>query len=89
MINEANLSAVYEHDQKVSGSKVAAPPRTRKREQTERPIKGAEAQHRAPRSGGCEEGGCKEEREERERAIKREREREKARGLGKSVFDID
>lgn len=43
MINEANLSAVY--DQKVSGSKVAAP-RTRKREQTERPIKGAE-KHRA------------------------------------------
>jgi len=43
MINEANLSAVYEHDQKVLGSKVVAPPRTRKREQTERPIKGVEA----------------------------------------------
>jgi len=54
MINEANLSAVYEHDQKVSGSKVVAPPRTRKREQTERPIKGVEA---APRL-------CAAEREE-------------------------
>jgi len=42
MINEANLSAVRERDQKVSGSKVAAAgaaagaasPRMRKREQT-------------------------------------------------------
>lgn len=57
MINEANLSAVY--DQKVSGSKVAAA-RPRKREQTERPIKGAGKQrtvlHVARRRDGGEEG---------------------------------
>jgi hypothetical protein len=89
MINEANLSAVYEHDQKVSGSKVAAPPpppppppppRTRKREQTERPIKGAEAAPSVPRSGaGDVRKEDKEEREERERAIKRASERERGR----------
>jgi len=64
MINEANLSAVYEHDQKVSGSKVAAPPRTRKREQTERPIKEAEAAPRfAQRGRGVVRKEYKEERE--------------------------
>lgn len=81
MINEANLSAVY--DQKVSGSKVAAP-RTRKREQTERPIKGAEKRstHRLTHSvregmvvGKNARGTGKSDG--------------RVRGLRKSVFDID
>lgn len=67
MINEANLSAVYEHDQKVSGSKVAASPRTRKREQTERPIKGEEAVSRPAQRGTCGRRIRKDEKYEKER----------------------
>lgn len=90
MINEANLSAVYEHDQKVSGSKVAAPPRTRKREQTERPIKGAEAVLYPAQRGLRGRRIRKNERETRKSDKERERERwGERRGLGKSVFDID
>lgn len=84
MINEANLSAVYD-EKSFGGSKVAAP-RTRKREQTERPIKGAGRQRAAPSYTWRVER--KVERKERggwERAMERGR----VRGLRKSVFDID
>lgn len=77
MINEANLSAVY--DQKVSGFKVAAP-RTRKREQIERPIKGAEKQPAPSYIERRREGGRIEKKGSEERERERERGRERAMG---------